>query len=75
MEETNLKVFEIIPPLVAKPMTEGRGKNKITPEELVKEFINDFKNNRLESYIGKSKLLKLVSRIYPSFADSILKNS
>ena len=74
MEATNLKVFEIIPPLVQTPMTEGRGKNKITPEQLVEEFIKNFKKNKLESYISKSKLLKLISRLWPKLADRILKN-
>jgi uncharacterized oxidoreductase len=74
MEATNIKVFEIVPPIVETPMTEGRGKNKITAEQLVEEFINDFKNDRVESYIGKSKLLKLISRISPKLADRILKN-
>jgi uncharacterized oxidoreductase len=74
MEGTNVKVFEILPPLVETPMTEGRGKNKISPEVLVKEFMRDFKNNKVESYIGKTKLLKLISRIYPKLADKILKH-
>jgi uncharacterized oxidoreductase len=74
MEATNIKVFEIVPPIVETPMTEGRGKNKISPDQLVDEFINDFKNDRVESYIGKSKLLKLISRISPKLADRILKN-
>jgi short-subunit dehydrogenase involved in D-alanine esterification of teichoic acids len=74
MERTNLKVFEIIPPIVETPMTEGRGKNKISAEQLVKEFIRDFKNDREEIYVGKSKLLKLISRISPKLADNILKN-
>jgi short-subunit dehydrogenase involved in D-alanine esterification of teichoic acids len=74
MESTNLKVFEIIPPIVETPMTEGRGKNKISAEQLVKEFIRDFKNDREEIYVGKSKLLKLISRISPKLADKILKN-
>jgi uncharacterized oxidoreductase len=74
MEATNVKVFEILPPIVDTPMTEGRGKNKITSEQLVDEFIKDFKNNKEESYIGKSKLLKLIARISPKLADRILKN-
>lgn len=75
MEATHLKVFEIIPPLIDTPMTEGRGRNKISADQLASEFINNFKNNTYESYIGKAKLLKLVSRISPSLADRILKNS
>ncbi|HSC53536.1 MAG TPA: SDR family NAD(P)-dependent oxidoreductase [Phnomibacter sp.] len=74
MEETNIKVFEILPPIVETPMTKGRGKNKISSEKLVKEFLNDFRNDKVESYIGKSKLLKLISRISPKLSDRILKN-
>jgi short-subunit dehydrogenase involved in D-alanine esterification of teichoic acids len=74
MEATNLKVFEILPALIDTPMTEGRGKGKISSEELVAEFMKDFKSNKTESYIGKTKLLKLVSRIAPKLADRILKN-
>ncbi|HEY0054443.1 MAG TPA: SDR family NAD(P)-dependent oxidoreductase [Pedobacter sp.] len=74
MESTNLRVFEILPALIDTPMTDGRGKGKISPEKLVDEFLKDFKNNRFESYIGKTKLLKLISRIWPNFADRILKN-
>lgn len=74
MEGTSVKVFEILPPIVETPMTEGRGKNKITPEQLVEEFMSDFKNDKVESYIGKTKLLKFISRISPSLADSILKD-
>jgi uncharacterized oxidoreductase len=74
MEGTNMKVFEILPPIVETPMTEGRGKNKISPEALVKEFMSDFKKNKEESYIGKTKLLKFINRISPKISDKILKN-
>lgn len=74
MEGTDIKVFEILPPIVETPMTEGRGKNKISPEELVIEFINDFKKGKEEIYIGKSKLLKIINRISPKISDRILKN-
>lgn len=74
LEASPVKVFEILPPMVETPMTTGRGKNKISPEQLVNEFIKDFKRNKPESYIGKTKLLKLISRISPKLADRILKN-
>ncbi|NBP68295.1 MAG: SDR family NAD(P)-dependent oxidoreductase, partial [Cytophagia bacterium] len=74
LEEENIKVFEILPPIVDTPMTTGRGRNKITPEQLVEEFMNDFKNDKFESYIGKSKLLKFIHRISPALADRIMKN-
>ena len=75
MEGTNVKVFEILPPLVDTPMTEGRGKDKMTPAAVAEEFIRGFEKNRFEMNIGKVKLLKIIQRISPAFADSILKNN
>lgn len=74
LEATNVKVFEIIPPLVSTPMTEGRGKGKISPDQLVDEFIRGFERDRYEIRIGKVKLLSLIQRISPTLADRILKN-
>ncbi|KAB5488917.1 SDR family oxidoreductase [Flagellimonas hadalis] len=74
LEETNIKVFEIIPALIDTPMTEGRGKSKLTPEQLVDEFMHNFRSDKLESYIGKTKLLKLINRLSPKLSDRIMKN-
>ncbi|HBH48608.1 MAG TPA: oxidoreductase [Bacteroidales bacterium] len=70
----HIKVFELISPLVDTPMTAGRGKGKISPEKLVKEFISAFKKDKFEVNIGKVKLLKLINRISPTLAESIMKN-
>ena len=74
LENTNTKVFEIIPALVETPMTAGRGKSKITTEQLTDEFFRNFKADKFESYIGKTKLLKLINRLSPKLADRIIKN-
>ena len=74
LEDSVIKVFEIIPALVETPMTEGRGKSKITAEQLTDEFICSFKTDKFEIYIGKTKLLKLINRISPKLADKIIKN-
>lgn len=75
LENSTIKVFEIIPPLVDTPMTAGRGKGKITSKALVDEFLRNFRKDKLESNIGKTKLLRIVQRIAPMVADSILKNT
>lgn len=67
------KVFEIIPPLVDTQMTSGRGKGKITPEQLAEEFIAAFRKDKFEVSIGKVKLLKFIKRLSPALADSIMK--
>ncbi|MFJ1377207.1 SDR family oxidoreductase [Capnocytophaga canimorsus] len=74
LESTPVKVFEIVPSLIDTPMTQGRGKSKISPEKLVDEFIKGFKSNKYEIYIGKTKLLKFIHRIFPKVAYNIMKN-
>lgn len=68
LAKTNVQVFEILPPLVDTPMTVGRGKNKMSPEGLVDEFLRNFKKNRFETYAGIVKVLKWILRIAPGFA-------
>jgi uncharacterized oxidoreductase len=69
----HIKVFEIIPPLVDTEMTAGRGKGKISPEQLVEEFIKAFKKDKYEVSIGKVKLLKIINRLFPFLAEKIMK--
>ena len=56
-------------------MTKGRGKGKISPQRLVNEFLKAFKNNRYEINIHKIKLLRIINRISPKVADSIMKGA
>lgn len=73
LESTNIKVFEIIPPLVDTEMTKGRGRGKITPEKLAEQFWNKFINDKYEMHIGKVKLLNLINRISPQITDKIMR--
>jgi uncharacterized oxidoreductase len=75
LENTNIKVFEIIPPLVDTAMTAGRGTKKISPAYLVNKFIANFEKNVLESNIGKTKMLRILQRISPTIAERLLKNT
>ncbi len=75
LKGTSVKLFEIIPPLVDTPMTSGRGKNKMSPKELVDEFMVGFNKDRYEISIGKAKWLRRIGRIYPGLADRILRNA
>ncbi|MCW9707864.1 SDR family oxidoreductase [Fodinibius salsisoli] len=74
LEESDVHVFEVIPPLVDTGMTQGRGRGKISPEQLSREFIKKFQKNRYEIAIGKVKWLKLLRRLSPALADRLLKN-
>ena len=72
-QQDKIRVVELIPPLVETAMTKGRGKNKITADELVDEFIKSFSNNREEINIGKVKLLRFINRLSPALAEKIVK--
>lgn len=75
LENTTIKVFEVIPPLVDTPMTAGRGRGKISPAQVADEYMRNFKADRYEMNIGKTKLLRLIQRISPALADRILRNN
>jgi short-subunit dehydrogenase involved in D-alanine esterification of teichoic acids len=74
LEGSPVKVFEVIPPVVDTPMTAGRGRGKISPGQLVDEFMRAFAGDQFEMNIGKVKLLRLINRLSPSLADRIIKN-
>jgi len=75
LENSPVKVFEIIPPVVDTPMTAGRGTRKIAPEQVVDEFMQAFGQDQYEVNVGKVKLLRLINRLAPGLAGRILKNS
>lgn len=70
---SQVKVFEMIPPLVDTEMTAGRGKGKISSWQLVEEFVSAFKKDTYEINIGKVRWLKLLNRWMPSVAERIMK--
>jgi len=75
LEDSDVKVFEVIPPLVDTAMTAGRGSGKISPEALVDTFLRGFERDKTTIYVGKAKLLQLLHRLVPGVAQKILKDS
>lgn len=74
-EDTSLKIFEIIPPLIKTDMTKGRWGNAPEPSDLTDQFFKAFKKDKYEVNIGKVGMLRLVQRILPRVADNMLKHS
>lgn len=73
LENTPVKVFEIMPPLVDTPMTKEAKGDKLSPKDLVDEFMDNFKNDILDSFIGDIKMLREMQRTSPERVDAILK--
>ncbi|WP_460908107.1 SDR family oxidoreductase [Spirosoma areae] len=70
---TDISVFEVIPPLVDTPMTAGRGTGKISPNQLVDEFMRGWEANRYEMTIGRARLLRLLHRWLPQVAERMMQ--
>ena len=62
---SNIKVFEISPPLVKTAMAEGVKAKAISPEKLVNALIVGLKNDILEIRVGDSKIIYFLSRFFP----------
>ena len=75
LENTPVRVFELMPPMVATPMSQGKGHAhlKISPDELANEFWRDFQRNRYEIMGGKTKLLYWLNRLSNTLAQRIMR--
>jgi uncharacterized oxidoreductase len=69
---SNVKIFELIPPLVATEMTADRNDKKISAEEMVKGLIDGLKKEHQTIRVGDAKLFNLINRFFPKIAFGIL---
>lgn len=65
---SNLKVFELLPPLVDTDMVADRDDKKISPEQLVKGLIKGLEKDEFTIRIGDSKAVYLINRLAPKMA-------
>jgi len=73
-EHPNVRVVEVLPPLVDTGMTKGRGKGKITAETAAEEIVRGLEKNQMEIFVGKAKVVRFINRVSPGMAARILKN-
>jgi uncharacterized oxidoreductase len=65
---SKVKVFELLPPVVATSMTENLKTKAITPEKLVNALIAGIKKDRYTIRVGDSRLVYLINRLFPKMA-------
>lgn len=70
---TNLRFVEAILPLVDTPMTAGRGRGKMAPDDVAKAIIAGIERGKREILIGKARLLPVLSRLSPALTKSIMR--
>lgn len=73
----DVRVMEIIPPLVDTPMTAGRAvrSGKMSPDALVDEFMIGWQANRPEMRIGRVKALLQLHRWLPGVAQRMMQRN
>ena len=70
--KSNVKVFELSPPVVATAMADGVNAKSITPEQLVNGLIKGLKNNTYKIRVGDTKIIYLLSRFLPKIAWNLI---
>ena len=65
---SNMKVFELLPPVVATEMTAARNDKKMTTEDLVKALIAGLKEDQFTIRVGDTKALYILNRLFPKMA-------
>ena len=69
---SNVKVFELSPPLVATAMADGIEAKAMSPEKLVNALIKGLKNNNYKIRVGDTKAIYFLSRFLPKIAWGLL---
>jgi uncharacterized oxidoreductase len=75
LEDTRVRVFEIVPPVVDTAMTAGRGAAKIPPEAVASAFWKGFIGDEAEILVGKAGMAKVLARLIPSVAEKIIRRA
>lgn len=73
LEKTNIKVLQAFLPLVETAMTQGRGNNKLSSQHAAKRVITGIEKQIQQNDIGKVKLLRVLLKILPSVAKTIMR--
>lgn len=71
---SSVKVFELLPPVVATAMTADRNSKKITTVDLVNALISGLKKDQFTIRVGDTKLLYIVNRFFPKMAYGLVNS-
>lgn len=69
---SSVKVFELLPPLVATDMTEGINEKKMSPTDLINALVSGIAKDQYTIRVGATKMLYLMNRFFPKLAFTTL---
>lgn len=70
--KSDVKVFELLPPLVDTDMTEGLNEKKMSSEDVIKALITGIYQDKFTIRVGPTKFLYAMNRVFPKLAFSML---
>lgn len=71
--KSNVKVFELLPPVVATEMTKDfDGMKRMPPEDLINGLIAGLRKNKYTIRLGLTKVIYYLNRFFPYLAHKIL---
>ncbi len=73
LEAANIRVMQAFLPLVETGMTEGRGSGELSAAEAARQILEALNNKSPNIDIGKVKLLRLLMRLSPSLAQTVMR--
>jgi uncharacterized oxidoreductase len=73
MQGRPLRVVEAVMPLVDTPMTQGRGRNKLSANDAAAQVLEGLRAGRDDIWVGKSKGIPWLQRIAPGVLGRILQ--
>lgn len=70
-----LRVVEVIPPVVDTAMTAGRGQAKMAPGEVAEAVVEGIEAGREEIWVGRARLVRALRRIAPGMVARMLRHA
>ncbi|WP_413998171.1 SDR family oxidoreductase [Flavobacterium sp. W1B] len=69
---SQVKIFELLPPLVDTNLVADREDKKMSPEELVKQLINGMQKDQYTIRVGVTRLVYQINRFFPKLAFKLI---
>ena len=75
LRAVDIRVVEVLPPLVDTPATRMISATKMSPQALVDQVMRDIAHGKNEILLGKVRLLPMLMRLTPSLAARVVAES
>lgn len=73
LQGTGVRVIEAVMPLVDTPMTQGRGRGKISAEQAARALIDGMNTGQPMVWIGKARAIRVLKRWAPGLLQRMLQ--